>query len=449
MPAKPIVCDQAVFTSARGPTGEGYRIVAAGKGLRPEEKQKITRCSPSHESLCIPSEGTEPAGVAFYPLPTGRLCVAVSRHAGAEQSGRGGLRVYTHNVLVNADDFAACGSNPLAIARAIPRVELDLTKPTTSAILTPLELVVEDAVCRFDPSLLPAAVRMAAALQFVEQKSLIVDLPGDWFSWAEGFVLALPAPLRGKTSFAAGIRFSASRGHCLCILHDKKKPLGSRSPLQGDGYFDAKSSSAPPHSSWLAFVDRHWSKGDLKGLSNRTSRHYEDCSATGRERVGALFNTIDTISTTDTLPLLDAVFATFNAPQHSVEGQVRMELRDAAQQELWKRLMVAVLPQVRPVWTRLIEFWRNGGQPAVFAQPLLHAVMTATLRSDSLAAAELALSISQAPPGIDRHAHDLVLTRVADHLASHASTDTTNDSHRGKLLARLQALLPATTCAAS
>ena len=49
-----LTCDQAIFTSIRGPMGEGYRIVAASRGLRPEEKQAITRLSPSHEALCWP-----------------------------------------------------------------------------------------------------------------------------------------------------------------------------------------------------------------------------------------------------------------------------------------------------------------------------------------------------------------------------------------------------------
>ena len=82
-----LTCDQAIFTSIRTPMGEGYRIIAASRGLRPEEKQAITRSSPSHDSLCWPADkGTEETenryGAAFYPLPTGRFCVALSCYGG-------------------------------------------------------------------------------------------------------------------------------------------------------------------------------------------------------------------------------------------------------------------------------------------------------------------------------------------------------------------------------
>ncbi|RME37117.1 MAG: hypothetical protein D6788_10140, partial [Planctomycetota bacterium] len=94
-----VECDQAVFTSLRTPMGEGYRVVAASAGVRPEERRVITRVSPSHDSLC--DDGRESKervrALACYPLPTGRLCIALSLPAGNEHTGRGGLRVYTHN----------------------------------------------------------------------------------------------------------------------------------------------------------------------------------------------------------------------------------------------------------------------------------------------------------------------------------------------------------------
>lgn len=445
-----IVCDQAIFTSARGPAGEGYRIVAASKGLRIEEKQKITRCSPSHESLCAATASEASLGVAFYPLPGGRLCVAISRHAGAEQSGRGGQRVYTHNLVVSADDFESCAFNPFAIVRALPRVELDLQKLHTTQIIPQLEIAIDQNCFRFDKQLLPPAVRMAAVQQFLNEQRVVLDLPADWLEWAEALVLAIPGPLRRKISFSAGVRFSAGRGHILSILHDEKHVLGSRAAAQGYQFFDAASTPVSAHSSWVDFVERHWSKGDLKGLSNRTSRKYEDCSAPARERVGGLFNSIDSITNTQTMPLLDTVFRTFNVPQQGVEGEIRKELRDLAQQELRKRLLVAILPQIKPAWTRLTEFWRNGGEPALFAQPLLQAVISAILRNDPLAAAEMALSIAQAPRGIDADAHQGMVAQVASRLANQAIGISPDDEKRcTKLLAQLQALqlTPATATA--
>ena len=71
--ATELACDQAIFTSIRTPMGEGYRIIAASRGLRPHEKQAITRSSPSHDSLCwTPAEEQNIPGrlaAAFYKLP--------------------------------------------------------------------------------------------------------------------------------------------------------------------------------------------------------------------------------------------------------------------------------------------------------------------------------------------------------------------------------------------
>ena len=61
MNARTLYCEQAVFTSTRMPTGEGYRITACSRGLRPDIKQVITRHSPSEDALCW---SPEPSGGA-------------------------------------------------------------------------------------------------------------------------------------------------------------------------------------------------------------------------------------------------------------------------------------------------------------------------------------------------------------------------------------------------
>ena len=87
MPQATLSCDQAIFTSVRSPMGEGYRVIAASKGVKPKEKQEITRNSPSHDALCISLEDDRhdgPLAAAFYPLETGRLAVSV-RHTSTEK----------------------------------------------------------------------------------------------------------------------------------------------------------------------------------------------------------------------------------------------------------------------------------------------------------------------------------------------------------------------------
>ena len=148
MSATKYTCDQAIFTSIRTPMGEGYRIIAASLGIRSDEKQTITRHSPSHEGLCLGQTDTTRSfggaqGAAFYPLPSGRFCVALSCPAGAEHTGRGGQRVYTHNVVIRADDWSLLGYNPFNVLRAMAAAGLTTPQLTPPAVLPALGLSVE------------------------------------------------------------------------------------------------------------------------------------------------------------------------------------------------------------------------------------------------------------------------------------------------------------------
>ena len=109
--------DHTIFTSVRTPMGCGYRLIAASPGVTAEERTKITRWSPSHGNLCSDNPAAE--GLASYLLSTGRRCVAWSRHAGPEPTGRGGLRIHTHAVLLTAEAYRQFACMPAAVLQAI------------------------------------------------------------------------------------------------------------------------------------------------------------------------------------------------------------------------------------------------------------------------------------------------------------------------------------------
>jgi hypothetical protein len=157
----------------------------------------------------------------------------------------------------------------------------------------------------------------------------------------------------------------------LYLLRDEKNAVQGRVKAQGISFVGPKSTPSPVKSNWLSFVDRHWTAGDLSGLARRTSRKYEDCSASARERVGELFNAIDALPQTESVALLDLVFRSFNASDVGVEGEIRRELRESASRQLHHRFSGAAWPQIKPLWLRLVEFWRNGGEAAKFAQPFI------------------------------------------------------------------------------
>lgn len=436
-----VQCDQAVFTSARGPTGEGYRIVAASKGLRPEEKQKITRCSPSHESLCVASEpgltGT-PGAVSFYSLPTGRYCIAASRHAGAEQSGRGGMRVYTHNLIISEETFAACRYNPFHIVRAMPESSLNLQKLPGGGVLPGLEFAVDtqssramDARCL---PLLPTAARGAALECLLNGKPVVVDLSSDWLSWAEAMLLAIPAPLRAKMSIGAGLRFSASRGHVLNFLRDDKKAVGARASAQGLNFVNPAGTFSPGASNWLSFVERLWASGNLVELDRRTSRWFEDCTAATRERIGGMYDAMDEFPQCEILQILEVVIRSIGGPRSGIEAEISRELRDAARSEIMRRLSAASWNEFQSAWGRFVEFWRNGGETAMFVQPIVRLALQAAMKADPFIAMEQALAIVNAPTGVDRDAHESLLNQVAGRFVEAASGGHGDDPDKAQRL---------------
>jgi hypothetical protein len=99
--------------------------------------------------------------------------------------------------------------------------------------------------------------------------------------------------------------------------------------------------------------------------------------------------------------------------------------------------------QIKPIWFRIDEFWRNGGESATFVQPLLNLAISAAMRSDPLMAAELALTVAHAPPAADRDAHESILKQVVGRLASVNPNSSPDDAEKlAKMVTRWSAVRP-------
>src|SRR5690606_6262616 len=113
--------DQAIFTSIDSPRGGGYQLAAKSEGISLAEARELSAWGPSHDSLW---ETDEAAGSCnFHRLQSGRLAISRSIHGAAEYSGRGGRSVYTHYLVLSADDFARWDSNPFDVLRAASHTE--------------------------------------------------------------------------------------------------------------------------------------------------------------------------------------------------------------------------------------------------------------------------------------------------------------------------------------
>lgn len=436
-----VTCDQAIFTSVRTAMGEGYRIIAASRSVSAEEKQAMTRLSPSHDALCAPAkaisagkprptprgaasavadpeQAAQTTALAFYSLPGGRLCIAHSCFAGAEHTGRGGQRVYTRNILIRPEDFDECGQNPFVIARALANaggLEVDLKPPAT---LDEIELEV-DGPALSDAGTPPLEWTHAAkALTHVfDGMPVIVQTSGDWIATAENLLLAMPGPLRAQISFSAGLRFSVSRSHRLQLLHDDKRTIQAKLAGRKGVLVDTEAKAAAPalpaagpsraqatSSTWFAFVERHWRAGDFRGLARRTSRSFDDVSPAGRERVGRLYNAIDEIPSSDPIRILTATGEALRDVRGGIESDMVDEMADAARQTLAAKLRGLRWPECRPVWQAAVGLLRVSESAAEFVTPVLSRIVENVLAQSSISALEPLLDVmpNRLPAAVDR-----------------------------------------------
>jgi len=374
--------DQAIFTSVRSPMGEGYRVIAASKGVRPEEKQFITRCSPSHNGLCVSATSTADAGrdicgAAFYRLPTGRLCVAVSSPAGAEHTGRGGQKVYTHNLLMSVEDFARWQHNPFHVLRAMVKAGMHepcLKPPTTlpdvewaepTDVSMPERLDVHEALVQ--------GCGGRTLVNLLNGNRVIVNLDDHWVETAEAILLGIPSSMRADVSLTAGLVFSVGRTHQLVLLADRKGTL-TRKRLTGQSveFLESGDSLAEESSksAWLEFVSRHWLEGRWQQLALRTARPLRDPGTNGRECIGRIYNDTDAVSSL-AWPKLTAMASEYlSRAAAEDESELINEFLNAAQRELVQRCARASWSELSAHWHGLTQFFQTG-RGAEFALPVV------------------------------------------------------------------------------
>jgi hypothetical protein len=111
-----MLVEQAIFTSAKTPRGEGYQLVARSPGLVEADARELAEWGPSHHALA--DKGPNAVSFNFFPLPSGAYCASRTTPAGGEYSQRSGPRIYTQCLVVSPDLLARFANNPLAVLKA-------------------------------------------------------------------------------------------------------------------------------------------------------------------------------------------------------------------------------------------------------------------------------------------------------------------------------------------
>lgn len=436
MSAMRLVCDQAIFTSLRSAMGEGYRVVSASRGLKTDERQHVTRYSPSHDALCpapgvVPCE-RHPISVSFYPLPTGRLCVACSCFAGEEHTGRGGQRVYTASVAFDPSHFAACGFSPFRIARAMSAAGLLLPQLKPDALIEEVTLVLDEGAFQggnetsaTDPApALDATAPPAIVERLLENRSTLLNTAGDPLVSAEWILAGVPGPMRAALPFSAGMRYSVGRVFRLQVVFDEKHACrekvrgkqieyvdaigptvtGSRVkpavPSPGGAAMDrlpAPSRDARKDGAWLAMVSRCWSSRDLPKLLARTSRPFSDTTPPARERVGRLYRDMDSLPGLQPVAVLDRVEPHLNNDAAGAENEIVAEFLHAAERAIREQLLNLSADALSAALRRLTGIAVRGTRGPLLAAPLVRDALRHLTRQDVVRAMEALLELRSSP----------------------------------------------------
>jgi hypothetical protein len=270
--------EQAVFTSAETNRLAGYQVVAGSPGVCEADCRQLAVWCPSHDSLL--ELGAEAMSLNFHPLPSGAYCVSRTTTAGWEYSGRGGLRVYTHCLIVPPAVLARFANNPFALMRAAEASGAVQVAVEVPQRLEPLPLV--GGAAAVDQALLaqlanrpgpqPMAALMQAALDCL---CLAVAGPAAAAQLISGLLNCLPPQCRTEFSFATGLKFSSRRPFRLVSLPGdpaQRRWVAHQNNVSVLDLADGAPAATMPIEGWAQLVGRVLACGRTSFLSTQLSK---------------------------------------------------------------------------------------------------------------------------------------------------------------------------------
>ncbi len=289
-----ILVDQAIFTSARGPTAEGYRIVAATPTITPAERAEITRRSPSHGNLH--DDRSSDAALSAYPIESGRYCVAISRPAGVEHSGRGGQCVRTHIAILDDAAYRAFACNPATVHAAIRRADDAHGTMPLRPILDSLRLEVPPRLALTIPGDVGIDWLLSLTADLLEGERLIVAGLREELATLNALAYALPLAVRRELSVSCGLRYAAARRLQLSFVTRDGDDLQRAVRGQSLQYHDIATTPQPktaPYDSWLRLLRRWFETGRAGDVAALTTALTTDTSPTTLNRIARVWTHVD------------------------------------------------------------------------------------------------------------------------------------------------------------
>jgi hypothetical protein len=282
--------DRAIFTSLPSNTGEGYRLVAWSAGVRPEERQELTRRAPSHGALA----GGDQAVFCFHLQTTKRFVLGLVRVAGAEHTRRGGGRVWTDFVLCDGADARRHAWTPEALREALAAEPLP-KPPLGSSPLSRVEAPAFVLAQPGSPVVAPAALAGLASL-LAGTKICVVAAGSAATTAFEQAMSMLPAALREGVDACGGLRFSPSRGVRVTVTDaiDQETVRATRGQKVECIDLAAKPPVIDgPLAAWFGVMARWWSEDRALDAVDLAARMTGACDIGELQQIAQLCDSID------------------------------------------------------------------------------------------------------------------------------------------------------------
>lgn len=277
--------EQAIFTSAKTDRTVGYQVIAHSPGVHQIDIRELGVWCPSHDSLLEQDAGA--ASFNFHPLPSGAYCVSRTVPAGWEYSGRGGVRVYTHCLIVPPEVLARFANNPFALLQAaLAAGAMKICDPMPSRLES---LSLSGGAAPVDQPLLsrlslqPGPCAMAFLVQAaIDSVCLAVagePSPGELFA---GLINCLPPACRLDFSFSTSLKFSGRRPFRLIALSSdpgEQRWLAHQNNVSVLDLTGRKPLPSIPIDGWARFIERVLASGHTSFLTAELSKRRFDLKA--------------------------------------------------------------------------------------------------------------------------------------------------------------------------
>jgi hypothetical protein len=274
--------EQAIFTSAKTDRAVGYQVIAHSPGMHQPDIKELAVWCPSHDSLL--EQGADAASFNFHPLPSGAYCVSRTAPAGWEYSGRGGVRVYTHCLIVPPEVLAHFANNPFAfIQAALGAGAMEIRDPIPTLLES---LCIPGGATPVDQSLLTRLSTQPGpcAMAFLIQSALnavclaVAGEPSTYELFA-GLINCLPPACRLDFSFSTGLKFSGRRPfHLVALSKDpgEQRWIAHQNNVTLLDLTGSKPLPSIPIDGWARFIERVLASGQMSFLAGQISKRRFD-----------------------------------------------------------------------------------------------------------------------------------------------------------------------------